>query len=72
LNTELKNDIEKKYENKKKFLLDGLKRAIIEEEIHLKQKTHARYRYLDSQYGQNDDWDMRPMLSSGRPNRETL
>jgi hypothetical protein len=47
----LKNDIEKKYENKKKFLLDGLKRAIIEEEIHLKQKTHARYRYLDSQYG---------------------
>jgi hypothetical protein len=36
MNDELRNDIETKYENKKKFLLDGLKRAIIEEEIHLK------------------------------------
>jgi hypothetical protein len=70
LNDELRSDIETKYENKKKFLLDGLKRAIIEEEIHIKQKTHARYRYLDSQYGQSEDWDMRPMLSTGRPNSD--
>lgn len=36
MNDELKGDIEKKYESQKKFLLSGLRRAIIEEEIHLK------------------------------------
>jgi len=54
----LKSDIESKYAEKKKFLLNGLKRAIVEEEIHLKQEELPRYRYLDAQYGQNDEWDM--------------
>ena len=50
MNDELKGDIEKKYENQKKFMLNGLRRAIIEEEIHLKQEALPRYKFLDSQY----------------------
>ena len=47
----LKSDIEAKYADQMKFLLGGLRRAIIEEEMHLKQKDLPRYKYLDAQYG---------------------
>lgn len=36
LNDQIKQDIEKKYDAKKTFLLSGLRRAIVEEEIHIK------------------------------------
>lgn len=68
----MKSDIEHKYADKKKFLLNGLRRAIIEEEIHLKQDTLPRYKYLDMQYGQSDDWDMTSVVNPGKPSREAL
>ena len=51
LNDQIKQDIEKKYAGKKKFLLDGLKRAIIEEEMHMKEQNFSKYKARDNHYG---------------------
>ena len=58
----MRESIEKKHSKSIEFLLASLRRAIIEEEIHIKQKDKASYKRLDLKYGQDDDWDMRKFL----------
>mgnify|MGYP002633697353 CR=1 FL=1 len=58
VNTQVKTEIEMKHAANKKFLLRGLKRAIIEEEIHMKQEHHSKYRQLDNKFGQSVKWNM--------------
>lgn len=48
------------------FLLNSLRRAIKDEEIHMKQENHTRYRNLDATYGQSDDFDIRKVLGQQR------
>ena len=54
---EVKQSIESKFASKKKFLLSGLKRALIEEEILKKQKGHRKYKMYDYKYSTSRDWD---------------
>ena len=62
MNTKIRNDIEKKYKLKKKFLEGGFERAKIEEKIHLKQQDSNRYdRLLDKYTGE---------LTEGARNRD--
>lgn len=47
----MRESIEKKHSKSIEFLLASLRRAIIEEEIHIKQKDKASYKRLDLKYG---------------------
>ena len=55
----VRQEVETKFSDKKRFLLRGLKRAILEEEQHLKEKDHRKYKRWDLEYGDSKDWDMR-------------
>ena len=57
---------EKKFQKQKTFLLQSLRRAIIEEEIHLKQKGDRRYRALDQKYRSTPVWDMNDLGRNAR------
>ena len=61
----MRDDIEAKYSKQKQFLLNGLRRAIVEEELHAKEEGARKYRALDMKYGQSDEWSMKE-LTQGR------
>jgi len=59
MHSQARADIEAKYAKQKTFLLNGLKRAMLEEEIHKKQVDHRKYRVYDAKFGQSTAWNMR-------------
>jgi len=63
---ELRSKSEKKFGKQKHFLLQSLRRAIIEEEIHLKQKGDRRYRALNQKYRSSPVWDMNDLGRNAR------
>ncbi len=62
----MRQEVEAKYQDKKKFLLNGLKTAIVEEEQHHKEKDHRKYKRWDLEYGDTKDWDMRQLTTRAR------
>ena len=52
---------EAKFKKDKEFMLLGLKRSLDEEEIHIKQQGHSKYRNLNSYYLSLNDMDMRTL-----------
>jgi hypothetical protein len=50
LNDQLRKDIESKYAKKRQFLQASLKRAQLEESIHLKQEKYNKYERLTENY----------------------
>jgi hypothetical protein len=63
----VKTEIENKYLKQKNFLLRGLRRAMIEEEVHLKEENHKKYKIYEAKYGSSRDYDIRS-ISTGRVN----
>ena len=63
---EIRSEVEQKYQKDKKFLLNSLKRAIMDEEIHMREEHMAKYKNLDRHHGQSDDFDIRPMIQAHR------
>ena len=59
LSSQLREQVEAKHADKKKFLLKGLKMSIIEEGIHMKQRDHRRYKRLEEKYGESRDWSIK-------------
>jgi hypothetical protein len=67
-NDHIKSDIEAKYAKNMKFLLAGLKRAIIEEQIHMKQKDHRKYdKFYELHYNDTRNFDISGMTSRQTP-----
>lgn len=64
--SQIRADIEAKYKEKMKFLLRGLKRAIIEEQIHIKQKDHRRYPRLEQRYGGSRDFNIKNLFAESK------
>ena len=60
------NDVENKYKKDKDFLLRGLKRALNEEVVHMKEADHRKYKVWDTKYKQSIDWEMDELTSNGR------
>ena len=56
---DIRSQVESKHATKKEFLLQGLKRALIEEELHREQEHSNKYKRADERYGQSTRWDMR-------------
>ena len=48
--SEIRAEISQKYAAKKKFLVEGYRRAILEDKIHEKQKDYKRYHRLFTKY----------------------
>lgn len=57
-NDQLRKDIEKKYAKKRQFLEASLRRAQIEETVHLKQEKYNRYERLTENYAFPQDMIM--------------
>ncbi len=47
----IRQEVEAKFADHKKFLLESYDRAIFEEQVHLKQKSHNKYKNKFLQYG---------------------
>ena len=65
VNDQVRLEVEQKHSHKKNFLLNGLRRAILEEQIHMKEQGHKKFRVYDAKYGQSTDWSMKNFMDRG-------
>ena len=63
---EIRASVEKRYQKDIDFCLAGLKRAIMDEEVHLREEHKKKYYNLDMRYGRSDDFDIRDKLQQYR------
>lgn len=67
LNNQLRKDIESKYAKKRVFFEASLKRAQLEESVHLKQEKYNRYERLTENYAFPQDFVMHNENRSANP-----